>query len=283
MKRISVIMITGIFFFIINNNTFSQSRVQSFKTTIIEPYHLTITFNKTTNLIFPYTIKSVDRGSRDVLTQKAKGVENVLLVKAGRENFIETNLSVITSDGKLYSIILNYSNNPSLLNISFQKDTTLEETVPLLQSGSNEAQLEIASERIANEKKMLRAIHDYKYKINFRLNGIYIKGDVIFYQLEIKNYSNINYDIDMLSFSIIDEKKSKRTASQEIEMQPLYVYGDTSVIKGQSKNFLVFALPKFTIPDKKYLSIQLIEKKGGRHLQLRIHNRTIVKAKTIKQ
>ena len=48
----------------------------------IEPYSLQIGINKTTNLIFPYEIKSVDRGSRDVLVQKAKGIENVLQVKA---------------------------------------------------------------------------------------------------------------------------------------------------------------------------------------------------------
>lgn len=281
MKRISAVIITGIFLFTINSNTFSQSCIQAAKTTIIEPYHLSITFYKTTNLIFPYAIKSVDRGSQDVLVQKAKGVENVLLVKAGRENFTETNLSVITSDGKLYSFILNYSNNPSLLNISFTKDTILEETVPLLQSENNEAQLQSTSERIAKEKRMLHAIHDYKYKIQFRLHGIYIKGDIVFYQMKIKNHSNINYDIDMLRFFIHDEKRFKRTASQEIEIQPLYVYGDTSVIRGGSKNILVFALPKFTIPDKKYLSIQLMEKDGGRHLQLRVHNRTVVKAKPV--
>ncbi len=122
-------------------------------------------------------------------------------------------------------------------------------------------------------------IKDYKYTIKLQLNGIYIKSDVVFYQLKIKNNSNINYDIDMLRLFINDKKKSKRTASQEIEIQPLYVYGDTSTIKGKSKNIFVFALQKFTIPDQKYLSIQLMEKNGGRHLQLKVHNRTIVKAK----
>ncbi len=283
MKRISAIMITGIFLFIFSSNSFSQSRGQGFKTTIIEPYHLNITFYKTTNLIFPYAIKSVDRGSREVLAQKVKGVENALMVKAGRENFNETNLSVITSDGKLYSFILNYSNNPSLLNISFTKDSTSEETDSLLQSGTNEAQMQLMTERIAKEKRKINGIKANKYKIKFRLNGIYIKGDVVFYQLEIKNHSNINYDVDMLRFFIHDEKKSKRTASQEIAIQPLYVHGDTSVIKGKSKNILVFALPKFTIPDKKYLSIQLMEKNGGRHLQLKVNNRKIVKAKSIEQ
>ena len=97
--------------------------------------------------------------------------------------------------------------------------------------------------------------------------------------VQVANNSNINYDVDMLRFFIEDATKAKRTATQEIEVQPLFVSGDTSTIKGDTKNTIVFALPKFTIPDRKYLSIQLMEKNGGRNLQLSVPNRTIIKAK----
>src|SRR3954470_1354464 len=123
MKLILVIMIAGTFFLIPGDALFSQSSIGEFLPTIIEPYPLKITLNKTTNLIFPYAIKSVDRGSADVLAQKAKGVENILLVKAARENFPETNLSVITADGKLYSFVLNYISNPPAINLSFAHGT----------------------------------------------------------------------------------------------------------------------------------------------------------------
>jgi hypothetical protein len=83
----------------------------------------------------------------------------------------------------------------------------------------------------------------------------------------------------MLRFFIRDEKKSQRTASQEIELQPLFVYGDTAAVKEQSTSTLVIALPKFTIQDKKYLLIQLMERAGGRHLRLVVHNRTLIKAR----
>jgi len=56
-------------------------------------------FLKTTNIIFPYSIVSVDIGSRDVLAQKAKGVENILQIKAARDSFPQTNISIITADG----------------------------------------------------------------------------------------------------------------------------------------------------------------------------------------
>jgi hypothetical protein len=53
--------------------------------TQIRPEPLTIAVGKTTHLIYPFAIKSVDRGSRDILVQKAKGLENILQVKAARE------------------------------------------------------------------------------------------------------------------------------------------------------------------------------------------------------
>lgn len=240
-----------------------------------------ISLNKTTNLIFPYAIKSVDRGSGDVLAQKAKGVENILLVKAGRENFTETNLSVITSDGKLYSFVLGYINNPATINISFSTDTTDADVSTSIKPDYNEASMQRDAETILKKKKKLHGVRDDRYEVSLILNGIYIKGDVIFLKVEIGNKSNINYDVEMLSFFIKDEKKAKRTASQEIEIQPLYIYGNASTIRAKSKNNIVITLPKFTIPDKQYVSVALMEKNGGRNLRLSTHNRTILKAKLL--
>lgn len=282
MKRMNVLVVTGISLFFIPIITFSQKKVETVTSTIIEPYPLLVTFNKTTNLIFPYAIKSVDRGSRDVLAQKAKGVENILLVKAGRENFPETNLSIITSDGKLYSFLLRYTDNPSLLNIAFEKDTVIDKIIAIPEAENNEAQVERMAEVVAKEPRMLRGPKDKAYNIRLRLNGLYIHNNVMYFQVEVHNPSNIPYDIDMLRFFIRDNKKAIRTASQDIELSPLYTYGDTSGVKEHATSIFVFTLQKFTIPDKKYLLVQLIEKNGGRHLHLEVHNRTIVKAKTLK-
>lgn len=104
----------------------------------------------------------------------------------------------------------------------------------------------------------------------------------MFYRITLRNHSNINYDIEQLRFFIRDQKKSKRTAVQELEIYPLSIYGDTSVVTALSEHIFVFAVPKFTIPDNKYLTIQLMEKNGGRHLELKIHNKTVVKARLIK-
>src|SRR3954449_11289338 len=87
--------------------------------TFIEPNNITVTCNKTTHLIFPYAIRSIDRGSPDVLAQKAPGSGNVLQLKAARADFVETNVTVITADNKLYPFKVNYSPLPEHLTILF--------------------------------------------------------------------------------------------------------------------------------------------------------------------
>ena len=281
MKRISAGVLTGLFLLSSCSKTFSQIQSATYQANLIEPYHLSITLLKTTHLIFPYAIISVDRGSPDILAQKAKGVENVLLVKAGRENFKESNLSVITADGKFYSLLVNYSATPPMLALSFSDRTNSPDSVPLSLSGMSEARIQKQAAWIAGQKRTLPALRDYKYKVQLQHKGLYIQNDMIFYQMEIKNRSHINYDVAMLRFFIRDKKRAKRTASQELEMQPLYVHGHATRVRVQASQVLVFALPKFTIPDKKYLAGQLLEKNGGRHLQLNVHNSTIVKAKQV--
>src|SRR6478752_7349302 len=94
-----------------------KSFAQSGNYSYIPSTHLAITYNKTTNLIFPFSVQCIDRGSKDILVQQPKGTENIVQVKADKPNFTQTNLSVITIDGKLYSFMVDYASQPSQLNI----------------------------------------------------------------------------------------------------------------------------------------------------------------------
>lgn len=281
MKKICAVTVTGIFLAFTTVKAFSQNANEA-KASVIEPYRLTITYYKTTNLVFPYAIKSVDRGSKDVLAQKAKGVENILHVKADRQGFEETNLTVITADGKLYSYVLNYTDNPSVLNIRFGKSLDSYGSEAFFSNATNEADMQIIAAKVAGKERTIRGIKDKRYRMTLQLLGLYIQDEVMYCQLGLQNGSNINYGIDQIRFFIRDQKKSKRTATQELEVKPLYVDNDISFIAGQSERIFVFAMPKFTIPDKKYLHVQLIEKNGGRNRELKIYNRSIVKARAIK-
>lgn len=244
-----------------------------------------VTFNKTSSLVFPAVIKSVDRGSRDVLAQKAKGVENVLQLKAARPGFTETNLTVITADGEIHHFTINYSKEPESLVVKIGADRDDESPdlhKLIFQTTLTEADLENYASKIAAARRSVRFINESKHKIALSLNGIFIRDNVIFYHFRIRNSSNINYDIDFLRFYVQDRAKVKRTASQEVDMKPVYVYGDDQQVPANTTEDIVYALEKFTIPDAKRLRIEMFEKNGGRNLELSIRNKTIVKAKLIK-
>lgn len=238
---------------------------------------IAVTYFKTTSLVFQYPIVNVDRGSEDLLAQKVKGTENTLLIKAARKGFPETNLTVITGDGKLHHFYITYCEKPR--SQTFAIDST-ENRIMFLDR-INTREFENKSSWILELSGRGKSAKHSKFKVKFELNGIYIDGNVIFYDLEIRNKSNVDYDVQSLRFFIRDIKRPKRTASQENEPQPLFVSSKNSKVKGKSTLRVVYALEKFTIPDAKTLHIELFEKNGGRNLKLRIDNRTIVNAEKL--
>lgn len=280
MKKISAVMVIGIFLLITIFKAQAQTSV-AWQIKAIESYHVTVAFSKTTNIIFPYSIVSVDIGSRDVLAQKAKGVENILQIKAAKDSFPQTNISIITADGKLTSFLVDYARQPSVLNLSIT-GIGRQNTISIPSESINQEQMEHLASLASQSKEKLRGIKDKTFGIRFKLDGIFIHEDITLLRFNIANETNINYDIDQLRLYIRDQKKSKRTATQEIEILPVLVQDNISKVEGQSDSTMIFIVPKFTIPDKKYLAVQLMEKNGGRHLELHVKNKKIVKAMPIK-
>lgn len=246
----------------------------------VQPYPLELTTQKTTHLVFPFDIISVDKGSRAILAQKAKGTSNILQLKAAKADFEQSSLTVITADKKLYSFTVDYAAEPLQLTIEFA-GAGLSSSAVLEDFRHNQAELMLLSKRILGEPKRVRGKKDRSFKSSLSLDGIYVHNDVIYYQLEIANKSQVGYDIGSLRFFIRDKKRVKRAAVQEQEIKPLFIQGDTAVIATNSTRKFVYALPKFTTADKKYLSIELMEKNGGRHMQLGISSRAIVRARPV--
>lgn len=270
MKRANYLFLISLLLVCVSVNPQSNAKETAFYEDQYK--NLQVGFSKTTSIIFPYTIKSIDKGSAEVLVQKAKGVENILLVKAAKQHFFQTNLTVVTSDGKLYVFVLNYDETCPDLNFKAENAVAASRDVLFSLENENQKRIEQCALTAYSKKKKISGLKKSKYQIRLEVNGIFIQQDVLYLRIVFENKSKINYDIDQLRFFIRDQKKSKRTASQEIELQPLYATSSSSVIPYKSEIIKVYALEKFTIPENKYLTIQMIEKNGGRHLEVDINN-----------
>ncbi len=279
MKKIRAIWVTGLIMITVIGGTLAQTAApQSFN---MEPYHLTITYAKTTSLVFPYAIKSIDRGSRDILAQKTPGVENILQVKAAKHGFPETSLTVVTADGRLYPYSVTYSESPASLNLLFGNTQEPVGGVAVFDDKATNDVIAINARKVINKEKRINGIKDKHFDMSVAVTGLYVHNDVLYVQLRLSNHSAIDYDVQSLRFYIKDKKRSKRTASQAVELTPLYILGDADHIAHISEQNICIALSKFTIPDKKYCELQLMEKDGGRNLSVRIANKHIVKAQNI--
>jgi conjugative transposon TraN protein len=197
----------------------------------------------------------------------------VLQVKAAIQNFIATNLSVITADGKLYSFIVRYTSDPPLLNLSFATDSTAHFNDGLL----NVAWLEDEAALILKQKHFLHRSSSSEL-MRLSLNGIYIEKGLLWFKMGLSNHSLIDYHADYIKFFIQDKHKAKRTAEQRTELEPVYQVG-MPVIGGNSKKNFVFAFDQFTLPKGKRLDCQVSEQNGGRLLTLHIGHKTLLKAR----
>lgn len=262
---------------------------------MIPPYGLEVTFSKTVHIIFPSAIRYVDLGSADIIAGKADGSENVLRVKAALRDFSrETNLAVITDDGSYYTFNVKYADEPTKLNIEM-KDFIHDGEAVNRPNNSMEVHLkELGSESpllvrlimksvYANNDRPVKHIGCKRFGIQYTLKGIYTHNGLLYFHTELKNSSNVPFNVDYITFKIVDRKIAKRTAIQEQVIVPLRAYNYVTTVNGKSRERTVFTLPKFTLPDDKQLVVEMNEQAGGRHQKFVIGNAELIRAGVINE
>lgn len=262
---------------------------------MIPPYALEVTFSKTVHLIFPAAIRYVDLGSADLLAAKADGAENVLRVKAALRDFSkESNLAVITEDGAYYTFNVKYADEPVKLSIEMTDFIHDGEAVNRPNNAMEIYMRELGSESpllvklimksiYKNDNRKIKHIGSKRFGIQYTLKGIYTHNGLLYFHMQLKNSSNVPFDVDYITFKIVDKKVAKRTAIQEQVVVPLRAHNNLTLIGGKRTERVVFTLPKFTIPDDKHLIIELNEKEGGRHQSFVVENADLVRAKVINE
>ncbi|THG67242.1 conjugative transposon protein TraN [Bacteroides faecichinchillae] len=262
---------------------------------MVPPYGLEVTYDKTTHIIFPSAVRYVDLGSPNLVAGKADGAENVIRVKAVVRNFRdETNMSVITESGSFYTFNVKYADEPLLLNIEMKDfihdgskvnrpNNALD--IYLKELGSESPKLvQLINKSIHKEnKRHVKHIGSKAFGIQYLLRGIYTHNGLLYFHTQVRNQSNVPFEVDFVTFKIVDKKVMKRTAIQEQIVFPLRVHNYATVVAGNKDERTVFTFDKFTIPADKVLVVELNEKSGGRHQSFTVESEDIVRAKVINE
>ncbi len=266
------------------------------KSSIKGSYPLGISDQKTVHLIFPSQIKEVDAGSPDVSVQITESFNNVLKVKSAcKLPCKETNLTILTADGGLYSFLTSYQFDPEILNINignnlntdmltseklginyFLKTKYIDKAI----NQSAEQINEILKEAIAKDG-FLKHIGVKNMGISAKMKGIYNADGTMIYNLSIENKTEIDYNIDFIKLFIKDKKSLKRMAAQEEEIKIIQQYPINNQVLAENNSVIAIATSLQTISEDKQIIIEIYEKNGGRHLRFAIDSKVISKAKNL--
>ena len=131
------------------------------------------------------------------------------------------------------------------------------------------------------DKREVKHIGCKRFGVQYFLKGIYTHNGLLYFHTQLRNGSNVPFDVDFITFKIVDKKVAKRTAMQEQVIFPLRAYNYATRVAGKKDERTVFTFDKFTIPDDKCFVVELNEKNGGRHQSFTVENEDLVRARVI--
>ncbi|GGF44093.1 DUF4138 domain-containing protein [Echinicola rosea] len=261
-------------------------RAQYAPKAIIKSYPVEVAYDKTTVLVFPFEVKSLDRGNPVVMAQKDGHAGNVLKLKAAAKGFAPTSLHVITSGGRLYHFKVSYRDRPSPLTIDMAAQLDNERFAVALKSiGLNQRELANYAALIVNKKPRRRLGRKARSgKVSARVRTASCHGQTLFFTIDLKNKGAVDFLQPGIRCWKRDGGGLKRTARRNTELVPVHAsWKAEEGVKGDASNRLVLALPQFSLRGNENLVIDIREQNGGRLLRLRLKAAHLEKAEPIIQ
>ena len=196
--------------------------------------------------------------------------------------------------GKFYTFNVKYAEEPLLLNIKMKDfihdgsevnrpNNALDIYLKELGSESPKLVYLISKSVHKDNKRHIKHIGSKAFGIQYLLRGLYTHNGLLYFHTQIRNRSNVPYEVDFVTFKIVDKKVMKRTAIQEQVIFPLRAYDYVTTVAGKKDGRTVFVLDKFTIPSDKVLVVEMHEKSGGRHQTFTVESEDIVRARVINE
>ena len=138
-------------------------------------------------------------------------------------------------------------------------------------------QLERLASAMLFKKRETGIARTKTFGLSGNVNQLATFGEYIFVDIGYTNTTNLKYDTDEVRFKIEDEKITKATTNQSIEIKPEFTLFKNNTFKKNFRNIYVFK--KFSFPGHKIFKIELGEKQiSGRAITLTIKYNDLLKS-----
>ena len=290
MKKIIIIFCT----ICLVQNIFAQARIGNYtvlyNNVSIDEKNVntaTIPSNATTHFVSPEPIQYVDISSPNV--QGDLPEKNIFRLRPDSDKVHPGDKFTITIVTQSYISVYKLtvedplSNDSLLSNGAYVISINPNDAVQVNQSDvlNNQQCFDLCINALKRKRSIFN-IDTKSYGMKMYVKNIYSIGDYIMIELEAKNNTRLQFDIDQIRFKIIDKHSVEATVSQDIELKPFYsLYRpDGKIITSRWRNFYIFK--KFTYPTQKLLEIEMTEKQySGRRVDLKIEYNQILKSQQL--
>lgn len=172
------------------------------------------------------------------------------------------------------------SSNEKVKNSLRENDYTIGNTVI---NDSENKEIDCPEcDKIIKSQKSIKRILDETYKVRVQLNNIYYSNNKLFFVIDIKNESDLDYNLNYIKSYVDMGNENKSTSTQYLEKNPILIYNSNRTIPGNTERRFVFVYEQFSIDNNKKLTFEVNESNGERNLSLKIPHFLINNPRKIK-
>ena len=244
---------------------------------------LSLCDKKNVHLVCPDKVLYVSCGDdSQIQAEVTAELSNIVRVKALHPFIGQTSLTLVCG-GRIYSVAACFGSCDILTYPldSLPSQSASPFTGKLM---SDESLLRISDQVLLSNRNHTVHRRTRKYGVIMEVANICIKGDALFLGIKVTNQTNMNFDAEGFNFWIADRRQQRATNVQEYQLTPDYTRFELKQIPAGGSKSEVFAIEKLTIPDKRVLRIEMIEKSEGntgRKLTLDLKNRDLMRAERL--
>jgi hypothetical protein len=132
----------------------------------------------------------------------------------------------------------------------------------------NKVVLKACCEKIVKDIQRVYFLSNRNGKMKLQVRGLYTRGAALFFALRLRNRSPLDYDVDSITFFILQKGPHKQPPVRLNELSPVYVYDSVTRVKGFGRVTSVMVLPRLKLARGQRLLIEVSEKYGRRQLQV---------------
>ena len=228
---------------------------------------------KNVALFFPEPIRQGITGTSNfIFTYNREKEQHFGLLQATPGT--ESNLLTVTKNGYVYSYILKYKEQLSQLNYFITENESIGNEKPIVIKQSPIAK---PINRTAYFQKFSEYLLKSKYKsvaikrkkgIKLQLQKVVYHASEVYLVLEIKNKSDVDFEVDYLNIYSVNGNKKRKASYQKLLMEADYKHDMPNTIKAEQSQRLIYVMPKFVLGDNEKLMMELQELKGNRKVVL---------------